>query len=178
MGNLFANGIRCYRTFEYYFNVDVYDFSARDSDERRLALADGYVHGLHQASALDAIIDASIGFDRIAYSIRHVCTQSSTSCVEVATICASALAYLNADKSDFPVRESTTAFLVGYQVAFLTAKKYNPAIFMKGQDLLEYVYGELILDDRERLSVTEAGRTAYQRNLAVLQEDLPPGERA
>lgn len=174
-GNLFANGIRCYRTFEYYFNVDVYDLSARDSDERQLALADGYIHGLHQAEAIDAIIDAAIGFSQIANSIRQVCARSSTSCEEVTTIRTSALAYLNADKRDLPVSESTTAFLVGYQIAFLRANKYSPALFMQGRELLEYVYGALILSSKERRSITEVGRAAYQQNIATLREDLAPG---
>ena len=172
-----ASKIYRYRHFEYYFNVDVYNSSPCHSDEQRHALIDGYVYGLHQAEVLDGTMSPSTTDTTVARVIRHVCTEPAF-CKDAEAFCATALAYMNSTSNNLPVRESTTAFLVGYQVAFLRANKYSPALFMQGQELLEHVYGALILSDQEGHAIAEAGRTAYQRNLAILREDLPPGERA
>lgn len=172
-----------------YFNADPSDTSRSSTIVFHTAITDGYLHGLYMSGYLSE--DLFQKRDNPIHSVRSAIESLSTVLKQrgFGELYDHAMAYTGANFTA-PANKRLDAFLTGYQIGLHYATRpivsvrpptttyspvqLHPAIFLTGENLRDYVYGELIVAEKHFLHTMQIGREAYKANAAVCQEDLPP----
>lgn len=175
-----------------YFSTDPFNGDCANARVLNAAVADGYLHGMYMAGYFSD--DFFLKEAKLIHSVRSVIESLSTTLEErgFGELYRRAKGYAGPNASA-PAYKQLEAFLTGYQIGLHHATRPiitvrpittthsparpHPAMFLTGENLRSYVYGELIEAENQFLHTMQVGRDAYAENVAVCREDLPPDER-
>lgn len=169
-----------------YFNTDPFDTSLAKATVFQAAIADGYLHGLYMAGHFSK--EFFLKGSELIYSVRQSINglQMTLENRGLHELYDRAMTYMQPSFSAMTSKR-LDAFLTGYQIGLHRATqprisahspaRPHPAMFLTGENLRNYAYGELIEAEDRFLHTMQVGNDAYQANVAICREDLPPDER-